>query len=152
MNGWGWSGAYHYHAGVEQGQVQVMDVGVAGVVLRHLCVRQPGLGGTLGSEGTEQEGLEWLVSCTLRQQHPSGHVHTTMSTSSLCFFGFCANNYFPRACNKPEIKTSHKQKLRAQRSQAMNTRELTVCINNRRKWFENGIVFTFHIWKKKSMQ
>ena len=53
---WGGSGAYHYHAGVEQGQVQIMDVGVAGVVLGHLRMGQPGLGGTLGSEGTQQEG------------------------------------------------------------------------------------------------
>ena len=78
MYGLGWSGAYHYHAGVEQGQVQFMDVRVAGVVLRHLRVGQPGLGGTLGSEGTQQDRLEWLVSCTLRQQQPSGHVHTSM--------------------------------------------------------------------------
>ena len=39
--------SYHYHAGVEQGEVQVMDIRVTWVIFSHLCIGQPGLSGAL---------------------------------------------------------------------------------------------------------
>ncbi len=41
------NGSYHYHARVEQGEVQVVDVRVTWVIFSHLCIGQPGLGGAL---------------------------------------------------------------------------------------------------------
>lgn len=40
-------GSYHYHPGIEHGQVHFVDVRVPRVIFGHFCERQPGLSGAL---------------------------------------------------------------------------------------------------------
>lgn len=71
--------SYHYHAGVEQGQIEVMDIRVPRVIFSHLCIRQPGLSGTLGvkrkpvTKQTERAS-EWVSERA--RDRPTGFQHS----------------------------------------------------------------------------
>lgn len=51
--------SYHYHARVQQREVQVMDIWITGIILRHLCMGQTRLTCTLH---LKQIPLSWCVT------------------------------------------------------------------------------------------